>query len=80
MNFHPNILAQAPFCDKPRSLEGLCQVVGFIEDKIAVVPERKKMEGIWRSSASATDDSRTVSPVQKACRRNIGSVIGWDAL
>jgi hypothetical protein len=41
MNLLPNILAQAPFCDKPRTLEGLCQIVGFIEGNIAVVPERQ---------------------------------------
>jgi len=80
INLHPDILAQAPFWDKPRSLKGLCQVVGFIEDKIAVVPERQRMEGIWHSSGDVTYDSQTVSPVQKGRRRNVGSVVGWDTL
>jgi len=79
-NFHPDILAQAPFWDKPRSLKGLCQVVGFIEDKIAVVTERQRMEGIWRSPGDVTYDSQTVSPVQKGLRRNVGSVVVWDTL
>ena len=80
MNFHPDILTQAPLWDKRRSLKELCQVVGFIEDKIAVVPERQRMEGIWRSSGGVTNDSQTVSPLQKGRRRNIGSVVGWDTL
>jgi hypothetical protein len=46
MNFHPGILVQAPFLDKPLSLKVLSQVFGFIEDKIAVAPERQRMEGI----------------------------------
>jgi hypothetical protein len=82
MNFHPDILAQALFWEKPRSLEGLCQVVGFIEDKIAVPPERQRLGGggIWRSSDGVTYDSQTVSPVQKGRLRNIGSVVWWDTL
>jgi hypothetical protein len=50
MNLHPDILAQVPFWDKTRSLKGLCQIVGFIEDKILVVSERQIMEGVWRFS------------------------------
>lgn len=65
MNFHPDILAQEPFWDKPPSLKGLCQVVGFVEDKIADVPERQKMEGIWRSSGGVTYESQNVSPHKK---------------
>ena len=34
------------------------------------------MEGIWRSSGSFTNDSQTVSPVQKGPLRNRGRNIG----
>jgi hypothetical protein len=46
MNFHPGMLGQAPFLDKPLSLNVLNHVVGLIEGKIAVVPERQRMEGV----------------------------------
>jgi hypothetical protein len=41
----------------------LFQVVGFIEDKIIVVPERQRIEGVWGSSGGVTYDSQAVSPL-----------------
>jgi hypothetical protein len=39
MNLHPDVLAQAAFLERPHSLTELYNVVGLIEEKIAVVRE-----------------------------------------
>jgi hypothetical protein len=45
MNFHPAMLAQAPFFGQT-ALSKNNHVVGLIEGKIAVVPERQRIEGV----------------------------------
>jgi hypothetical protein len=39
MNFHPDILSQAAFLDRPRSHKQLHQVIGLIEEKFSVLKE-----------------------------------------
>jgi hypothetical protein len=48
MNFHPNILAHAAFIDRPRTLKELYQVVGIVEEKLAVAREAAiTVHGHW---------------------------------
>ena len=42
MNLHPDILAQSAFVDRPRSRKELYDVVGMVEEKMAVVRERQR--------------------------------------
>jgi hypothetical protein len=49
MNFHPDIAAQAAFLNTPSSLKELYQVVGLIEERAAVVEERRKMREAIRA-------------------------------
>ena len=42
MNLHPDVLAQSAFVDRPNSRKELYDVVGIIEEKIAVVRERQR--------------------------------------
>ena len=44
MNFHPDILRQAAFLDKPRSLQDLRRVAGLTEEKFAVLKERRRLD------------------------------------
>jgi len=43
MKFHPSVLIQAAFLDRPRSLKELYQVVGLVEKKVAVTKERQRV-------------------------------------
>ena len=40
MNFHPEVLSQAAFLDKPRTRRDLYRVVGLIEERFSVRQER----------------------------------------
>jgi hypothetical protein len=40
MNFHPDILSQAAFLDKPRSRMELYRLVGLMEEKFSILKER----------------------------------------
>jgi hypothetical protein len=44
MNFHPSVLNHAAFVDRPRPLKELYQVVGIIEEKLAVAQERQRLQ------------------------------------
>jgi hypothetical protein len=37
MNFHPDILSQAAFLDRPRSLSALRHVAGLVEEKFSIL-------------------------------------------
>ena len=41
MNFHPDILSQAAFLDRPRSCKQLYKVIGLIEEMFSVLKERQ---------------------------------------
>jgi hypothetical protein len=41
MNLHPDILAQSAFVDKPRTRKELYDVIGIVEEKMAVVRARQ---------------------------------------
>ena len=43
MNFHPSVLSHAAFIDRPRSLKELYQVVGLLEEKVAITKERQRL-------------------------------------
>jgi hypothetical protein len=58
MNFHPSILANATLMDRPRSLQDLYRVVGLIEERLAVVRERRRINEPVRLSTSARGMSR----------------------
>jgi hypothetical protein len=66
MNFHPSVLAQAAFLDKPRSLKELYNVVGLIEEKFSVAGEQRRMEGVSLRSRGGggvpRDASRSTPP------------------
>ena len=40
MNFHPEVVSQAAFLDRPRTGRELCRVVGLIEERFSVRQER----------------------------------------
>ena len=42
MNFHPDVLSQEAFLDKPRSRRELYQVIGLVEERFAVQHERER--------------------------------------
>jgi hypothetical protein len=44
MNFQPSILANANLMDRPRSLQDLYRVVDLIEERLAVVRERRMID------------------------------------
>jgi hypothetical protein len=44
MNVHPNVLAHAAFIDRPRTFKKLYQVVGIVEEKLAVAQERQRLQ------------------------------------
>jgi hypothetical protein len=68
INFHPGVLAQAAFLDRPRSLKEMYNIVGLLEEKFSVAGERRRMEeetlrsrrggGVSRDASSSTP-SRT---------------------
>ena len=54
MNFHPEVLSQAAFLDKPRTGRELYRVVGLIEERFSVRQERvRKGQGADRGSERA---------------------------
>jgi hypothetical protein len=59
MNFHPDVLGQAAFLDKPRSRKDLYRVVSSIEEKLAVLSERRAREG--PKFQARRDGGRTVT-------------------
>jgi len=42
MNLHPDVLAHSAFLDRPHSRKDLYDVIGLIEEKIAVNKERQR--------------------------------------
>ena len=44
MNFHPSVLGHAAFVDRPCTLKELYQVVGIVEEKLAVAQERQRLQ------------------------------------
>jgi hypothetical protein len=45
MNFHPDMLANAAFIDRPRSLKDLYRAVGLMEERGVAAEERKRQIG-----------------------------------
>jgi hypothetical protein len=66
MNFHPSVLAQAAFLDKPRSLMELYSVVGLIEEKFSVAEERRRTDGVSGFSRGGGGVSRDASRSPRA--------------
>jgi hypothetical protein len=66
MNFHPYILSQAAFLDRPRSHKQLCQVIGLIEEKFSVLKERQRSDHDARGESSGAvgprGESRAAQP------------------
>jgi len=58
MNFHPSILANATLMDRPYSLKILYRLVGLIEERLAVVRERRRIDEPVRLPPSARGTSR----------------------
>jgi len=46
MNFHPDILKQAVFLDKPRSRKELTRVIGLIEERFSILGDRQGSEHV----------------------------------
>jgi hypothetical protein len=44
MNFHPNILSQVAFLDRPWSLKELHRVAGLMEEKFSILKERWQLD------------------------------------
>jgi hypothetical protein len=78
MNFHPDILSQAAFLDKPRTRKELYRIVGITEEKISILKER------GRSGQVATRGNDSVSSNPKGFARGrprapaTGSIRCWD--
>jgi hypothetical protein len=72
MNFHPSVLTNAAFLERPRSREKLMRVVGLIE-KTAVAKERKKGEELPPVSSGNKFPARTVSRGAPARSRQASS-------
>jgi hypothetical protein len=75
MNFHPSILVQAAFLDKPRSLKELYRVVGLIEEEFAVAKEWKRVEEPFNLSSS----SGSVGPWNASRAAPVRSVVSASA-
>ena len=45
-NFHPDILRQAAFLDKPTTRKELRRVIGLVEERIAIAAERRRMDSV----------------------------------
>jgi hypothetical protein len=60
MNFHPSILSQAAFIDRPKSRLDLDKIIGLMEEKSAVVRERQRV-GRENVARGDRDASRAVS-------------------
>jgi hypothetical protein len=69
MNFRPNILTHAAFIDRPRTLKELYQVVGIVEEKLAVAQERQRLQSLGAGAhnprgAPRSGPARTVPPLK----------------
>jgi hypothetical protein len=60
MNFHPSILSQAAFLDRPKSCLDLDRIIGLMEEKSAVARERQRV-GQKSVVKGDRDASRVVS-------------------
>ena len=45
-NFHPDILRQAAFLDKPTTRKELRRIIGLVEERIAIAAERRRMDSV----------------------------------
>jgi len=60
MNLHPAVLAQSAFVDRPHSRKELYDVVGIIEEKIAVDRERQRHRTALRGTGQEEPQGRGV--------------------
>ena len=62
MNFHPRILSQTAFIDRPRSLKELYQAVALIEEKVVVAQERQRLRSLRTDAPNSRSGAGLVSP------------------
>ena len=78
MNLHPDILAQSAFIDKPRTRKELYDVIGIVEEKMAVVRERQR--NLATQQITGREEPRDSTGRQNVVDHvlpNVGFVAGW---
>jgi hypothetical protein len=64
MNLHLEVLGQAAFLEKPRSLQDLCRAVGLIQERFSVREERDRPRP-HLAKDEGNENFRSVSPREK---------------
>jgi hypothetical protein len=80
MNFHPDVLSQAAFLDKPRTRRELYRVVGLIEERFSVRQERARIgQGPGGGSEGGQNPTTPSSNAQNKSRGpGSGQVKCWN--
>jgi hypothetical protein len=77
MNFHPDILNQAAFLDRPRSLCDLRRVAGLIEEKFSVLNERRRLDpGVVKGTNRGPENRGTVRDTRTRALAPTGPATG----
>ena len=80
MNLHPDVLAHSAFLDMPHSRKDLYDVIGLIEEKIAVNKERQRDSPgqVATSGGGSRVASRRIGMYRDVrIPPNVGRVVAW---
>jgi hypothetical protein len=79
MNFHPSILSQAAFLDRPKTRRDLDRIVGLMEEKSAVVRQRQRptQGGAARGNRERPVWFRLGQQSREVPQSSVGVVVAW---